>query len=103
AIESLATIGDDAIDPIDEVLDRKELAPETRWRAVRALGRSRSPRASKVLARRLASTKDTALRTRILNALRARQVAGEAVPIERTELTAVVEQTVVQIGRALSL
>lgn len=103
AIESLATIGDDALGPLDEVLERKELAPETRWRAVRALGRSRAERASQILARRLASTKDTALRTRILNALRGRQVAGENVPIERAELVAIVEQTVVQIGRALSL
>jgi ATP:ADP antiporter, AAA family len=103
AIESLATIGDAALVSLDEVLDRKDLAPETRWRAVRALGRSTAKGASQVLARRLASTSDTAVRTRILHALRARQAAGETVPVERTELTNVVEQTIAQIGRALSL
>src|SRR5262249_23472628 len=104
AIESLGEIGEAALGPVEEALDTPTLAPETRWRAVRVLARSVSPRASEILTKRLLSMKtDTGMRTRILQALRARQTAGERLPIERSDLEAVAEQTVAQIGRALAL
>jgi hypothetical protein len=57
-----------------------------------------------MLTKRLLSPKTgTGMRTRILHALRARQTAGERLPIDRSELEAVAEQTVAQIGRALAL
>src|SRR5882672_684851 len=88
-VEALGMMGDVTVDMLDAALDHEAEAAETKWRVINALARSTSPKAVDVLSRRLTlSTTDTALRSRILRALRAKQAAGANIPISRSELAA---------------
>lgn len=86
----------------DEALDRDDLRAEVKWRLVRALSRSSAPEAVDRLAARLATVEDTALRVRILRALRAAQAEGAAPPLDRARLVALAEEDVGALGRALA-
>jgi len=103
AIDALSDLGDAALPAIEASLDADDVAPEVRWRLVRALARSGSARAVAILAERVVATTDTALRTRILRALCTVQAGGTAVPIAREALVGIAEQSVAAATRALAL
>jgi hypothetical protein len=102
AIDALGEMGDLALERLERGLDDAASPPELRWRVVRALARSSSPRALDLLARRAVSTDDTGLRSRILRVLRAAQGEGEAAPLSRAELVALAQQSVLAQARALA-
>lgn len=103
AIDALSDLGDGALSVIEAALDGEDVAAEVRWRLVRALARSGSPRAVALLAERVVSTTDTALRSRILRALRAVQASGVAVPVGREALVTIADHSVAAATRALGL
>lgn len=102
ALDALAEMGDVAVAAVDAALDSDDTDEETKWRLLRVLSRSRSADAVPRLAKRLASSKDTMLVTRILRALRAAQTSGVDVPVDATRLAALATETVAAVARALS-
>jgi AAA family ATP:ADP antiporter len=102
AIDALADLGDLAVAEVDAALDDAAVHEETKWRLLRVLSRSRSAEAVPRLARRLASSKDTMLVTRILRALRAAQTSGIDVPVDPKRLGELATETVAAIARSLA-
>jgi AAA family ATP:ADP antiporter len=101
AIEALAEMGEIAVAAVDEAIDTAS-AEETKWRLLRVLSRSRAPDAVARLAQRLAASKDTMLRARILRALRGAQLEGTAIPIDKEKLRELAAETITAIARALA-
>ena len=102
AMEALAEMGDDAVDAVDAALDAKTTGEETKWRLLKVLSRSRSADAVPRLARRLSSSRDTMLRTRILRALRSAQISGVHVPVDPKKLRELAGETIDAVARALA-
>ncbi|MDB4936791.1 MAG: lyase domain protein repeat-containing protein [Labilithrix sp.] len=102
AVEALAEMGDVAVAAVDEALDDETTHEETKWRLLRVLSRSRAADAVPRLAKRLAGSRDTMLRTRILRALRGAQISGIAIPLDAKTLRALANETVAAAARALS-
>lgn len=102
AIDALAAMGEAAAAFMDEALDRPDVRPEIKWRLVRALSRSSAADAIPRLAANLVRTGDTALRVRILRALRAAQSGGQQPALDRQHLTALALEEVAALGRALA-
>lgn len=102
ATDALAAMGDRAVEYVDQALDREDLSQESRWRLVKALSRSTSPAAVKLLAQRLFASRDTAIRTRILRALRKVQSSGIDVPVDRKKLRELAADTIAAAARAIA-
>ena len=102
ATDAFAAMGDAAAKFVDEAIDRDAVTEEIRWRLVRALSRSSAPSAVKLLADRLVTTSDTAIRTRILRALRKVQSSGVDVPVDRKKLRELANEPVAAVGRAIA-
>jgi AAA family ATP:ADP antiporter len=102
AIDALAEMGGVAVSAVDAALDDEAVDEEIKWRLLRVLSRSRSPDAVARLARRLSSSTDTMLVTRILRALRAAQTSGVDVPVDPKKLGELAADTIAAVARALS-
>ncbi|MBS2016099.1 MAG: hypothetical protein JST00_24675 [Deltaproteobacteria bacterium] len=102
ATEALAEMGEVAIAYVDEAIDRDDLSEESRWRLVRALSRSSAPSAVRRLADRLVTKSDTAIRARILRALRKVQSSGAVVPVDPKKLRELATETIAAVARSLA-
>lgn len=102
ATDAFAAMGEMGARYVHEAIDRDDLTEEIRWRLVKALSRSTAPIAVKLLAERLLATTDTAIRTRILRALRKIQTAGVDIPIDRKKLRELTGEPVTAVGRAIA-
>lgn len=103
AIEALAAMGDVAVAAVDAAIDAPGTGEEAQWRLLRALSRSRSADAVPRLARRLAESRDTMLRSRILRALRTAQSHGVVVVVDTKRLREIASETIAAIARSLAL
>jgi hypothetical protein len=102
AIDALAEMGDTAVVAMDDALDDPAVGEETKWRILRALSRSSSAQAVPRLSERLARTRDTALVSRILRALRGAQTAGVHVPVDDGRLRDLAGETISAVARAIA-
>ncbi len=101
AIDAFAAMGDEALVFLEETLDRDDVAPEVKWRIVRAIARSTSPDNVDRLAPRVLTERDGATKLRLLRALRAAQMEGTALPLKRRDLVRLAAEAVTAIGSAL--
>lgn len=101
-IEALGAMGDSVVKLLDATLERDDVGPEVRWRVAAALARSPSPDALRVLMKHVTTTTDTALRSRLLRALRTKQSGGAVITIPEAHLVSLATSTIAAVARALA-